>query len=519
MERNIFRKHATWCLSAFAVSLVFISSLHAQVVVDDIKAPLLKKLVAQAQLEASQAFVAPEQLDNSQLQNMSYDTYKAIRFNAKKSIWHGQRDFEIQLFHPGFLYTMPVNIHRVDWKNAVSDVTFDSSRFIYEKNAVNIPQYINSDIGHAGFRVHYPINQSAYKDEFAVFQGATYFRLIGQDQLYGLSARALAIDTGLPEGEEFPYFTDFWIIETDKANFTAYAKLNSPSVTGIFKFIITPGKSSVANVEAWIFAREDIQKLGLAPFTSMFLYGENSLNKPDDFRPEVHDSDGLAMRLKNGEVVWRPLDNPDRLRFSSLFADEVKGFGMLQRDIQYENYLDAEANYHLRPGLWVNAQKGFNKGRLELVELPTNSETHDNIVAYWVNEDGLSAGQSLHVKYQLQTTSGEYKKDPLLNVIRTLQGDVVLPGEDAGEDNLSRRFVVDFRLPKGADIDISELVVDVSATNAQIQQANVILSNFDSELRATFIVTPQESESVVDMRLQLRNKDQALSEVWTYVYE
>lgn len=481
-------------------------------------APLLQKLVEQAKKEALQGYQAPNQIQNQALNDLSYDAYRSIRFDPKEALWHGERPFEVQLFHPGFLYKAPVRINVVDWQNRVNSLPFDSKKFIYDGSAKSLKDKIVEDVGYAGFRIHYPLNTEAYKDEFIVFQGATYFRIIGQDQIYGLSARALAINTGEPEGEEFPSFTDFWLIETESDAFTLYAKLDSPSATGIFKFVFKPGLNTRAKVEGWIFARKDIKKLGLAPFTSMFLYGENSLNKPDDFRPEVHDSDGVALQTQGRNRVWRPLDNPSRLRMTSLSANKPTGFGMLQRDIQYSHYVDPEANYHMRPGLWVEPKVGFNAGRLETVEIPTDSETHDNIVSYWVNNEPLLAGQSHYVKYSLMSTSGNHFDRSLAPVLRTMQGANRLPGEKIEEDDLSRRFVVDFQKPEG-ELNIDNLHLDLFASNARIESSNFYFTNFDSEIRVTFSVIPDQEDSVVDMRLALLDKEQVISEEWSYVYE
>lgn len=481
--------------------------------------PLLKMIVEQAQSQANEKFESPDLVNSEVLSDMSYAAYRAIRYNPEKSIWRNQRPFEVQLFHTGFLYQLPVNIHLIDWRNKPSKLAFDSERFIYGPPAEYLIEEINGDIGHAGFRLHYPLNTETYKDEFAVFQGATYFRLIGKHQNYGLSARALALNTGLPEGEEFPYFTDFWLVETDSDAFTVYGKVDSPSITGVFKFIIEPGKNTTVSAEGWMFAREDIQKLGLAPFTSMFLYGENSLNKPDDFRPEVHDSDGVTLITSNDEELWRPLDNPQRLRITSLSNDAPKAFAMLQRDIQYSSYLDSEANYHKRPGLEVVPQAGFNEGRLEVIEIPTNSETHDNIVAFWVNDEALNKGDSLYVKYQLNTEFGLQYDDMLARVKRTAQGENRLPGERRERRDLSRRFVVDFNYPDSLNGKISELEVEVSAINAQVRDPLVFSTNFDREIRTTFALVPDDDDVVVDIRMALKHKGKLVSEVWTYVYE
>ncbi|HBY41291.1 MAG TPA: glucan biosynthesis protein D, partial [Alteromonas sp.] len=447
------------------------------------------------------------------------------RFNADSSLWRGENDYEVQFFHPGFLYQQPVTVYTVGSDNQPVRLPFQRDAFNYDASAAPLAGVTKENNGYAGFRVHYPIKNQEYKDEFAVFLGASYFRLVGESHVYGISARGLAIDTGLPEGEEFPHFTEFWLIEPkDGEPITVYARLESPSVSGAYKFVITPGSESAMQVESWLFAREDVNKLGVAPFTSMFLYGENSSKTPDDYRPEVHDSDGMLLHTQSGEQIWRPLTNPSQLQITSMRDAAPKGFGVLQRDTAFDNYLDSEANYHIRPGLWVTPQQGFEAGRLELVEIPTNSETHDNIVAYWVPEAPFKAGEHRYFAYTLSTVTGlgegvidGESEATITRVIRTRQGAAVLPGE---QDNAvaTRRFVVDFAVPEGMTFDPAKLEVKAGVAQGTIRQVRVFPVDGGKTLRATFLVTPQGNKAT-DMRIFIHQNNQRVSEVWNYVYQ
>lgn len=482
--------------------------------------PFLSKLVAEAKLQAQQDFEPLEPIQNERLKNLNYQEYRAIRFKGEESIWRGLYPYEAQFFHTGFLYQQPVNIHLIDYKNRVSNLPFSSQYFNYDPPAQTLGNDIKTDVGFAGFRIHFPLNTNEYKDELVAFLGATYFRMVGKHQKYGISTRGLAIDTAMPEGEEFPYFTDFWLIEpANGKNLVVYAKMDSPSVTGIYKFTLNGNGNTHMDVKAWLFAREDVEKLGLAPVTSMFLYGENTASKPDDFRPEVHDSDGLMLLTNSNEQLWRPLNNPNRLRITSLSDKKPKGFGMIQRDIQYGNYLDSEAEYHLRPGVWMTAHEGFNEGRLELVEIPANSETHDNIVAYWVNNAPFLEGDSLYLHYEIDAVSADPHKYEKASVLRTLQGADILPGEDSSDDNLTRRFIIDFTKPDGTTILNEDLSAHISSSAGTIKQMRVFTTNFGNEIRATFLFTPEDEDSINDMRVVLTHKGAPISEVWTYVYE
>lgn len=479
-------------------------------------APILNSVIEEARQSATQAYESDDHELADALKEMNYQTYRAIRFKAEKSLWRGQNPYEVQFFHPGFLYQQPVTIYTIGADNQPERLPFEREAFRYDGDAAPLAAETADHNGYAGFRVHFPIKNQQYKDEFAVFLGASYFRLIGKEHVYGISARGLAIDTGMPEGEEFPHFTKFWLIEPREGEpMMIYARLESPSVSGAYKFIITPGDETRMQVQSWLFAREDVSKLGIAPFTSMFLYGENTAVVPDDYRPEVHDSDGVTMITGSGEQIWRVLTNPAQLQITSMSDSAPQGFGVLQRDINFASYLDGEANYHLRPGLWVTPQAGFAKGRLEVVEIPTKSETHDNIVAYWVPDEPFKAGESRYFAYDLETVTGA-RQSELATVERTRQGATVLPGEKP-QQSQTRRFAVDFKVPEGMSIAPEMLNLTVTTSQGQIQQARVFPVDSGKLLRATFLLTPQGNQPA-DMRLYIHQENQRVSEVWNYVY-
>jgi glucans biosynthesis protein len=483
--------------------------------------PVLQSIIDAARASAEESYEQDDHGLDSQLKEIDYSTYRDIRFNSEESLWRGENDYELQFFHPGFLYEYPVTIHTIDASNAPSRLDFDSSMFRYDGKAKGLAGLTNEKSGFAGFRVHYPIKNENYKDEFAVFLGASYFRLVGKNQVYGISARGLAIDTALSKGEEFPHFTEFWVIEPSEGQpITIYARLESPSVAGAYKFVIEPGIDTKVNVESWLFAREDVSKLGVAPFTSMFLYGENTEQRYDDYRPEVHDSDGVLMVTHAGEEIWRPLTNPARLQVTSLSDAAPQGFGMLQRDGEWDNYLDAEANYHLRPGLWVTPNVGFDKGRLEIVEIPTKSEVHDNIVAFWTPEQAFKAGDSLYFSYVLSTVEQSPFVSDLASVVRTRQGKAVLPGDEFKDKALTstRQFSVDFTAPANTAFDSENMHLVVHGVNGSVSKQRLYPVADGQEWRATFLVKPQEKQTV-DMRAYIEQNGVRISEVWNYVYQ
>lgn len=453
------------------------------------------------------------------LANMDYDQYRAIRFRPEASIWHNESLFEIQLFHAGFLYREPVVIHMAT-DGSDSSLQFKQEFFNYDGPAAPLAGVAPANIGFAGFRIHYPLNSNEYKDEFVVFQGASYFRMVGPGLVYGLSARGLAIDTAEPKGEEFPVFREFWLIKPNPTDthMVMYALLDSPSVTGAYRFEIMPGAPTEMAVEARIFARKDIHKVGIAPLTSMYMWGENHTRYIDDFRPEVHDSDGLLMAASNGEWIWRPISNHRGLHVSSLSDENPKGFGLLQRDRDFDHYMDLEANYERRPSMWVIPENNWGKGRAELVEIPSDSEANDNVVAYWVPEKSMKAGSSQTYKYRLRSFDDRLPEQVGGKVIRTRIGWGANPAQANPPPRSKRKFVIDFRGGELDNLSADAPLVAELQKNAGIISELVVRQLPDKRTwRASFKLEP-EGNTPADMRLYIKLRDQRLTEVWSYVW-
>lgn len=348
---------------------------------------------AKAEEMASRPFENPDGQVPDFLLNISYDDWRKVRFLPDHSLWRDENlPFEVQFFHPGLFYNRLVNIHIIDTENAensVTDLPLSVDMFNYGDDAL-AEKVRAQNLGFAGFRLHFPIKDAAYKDEVVVFLGASYFRAVGKNTQYGLSARGLAVDTGLAKGEEFPYFREFWLEKPlpGSSEMTVYAIMDSPSLVGAYRFVIKPGVSTVMDVECSIFFRsgatKSVDKIGLGALTSMFLFGETENGQPGDYRPEVHDSDGLLVQDADDQWQWFPLDNPKRLAILPINSPNPKGFGLMQRDANFDHYQDLEARYEQRPSLWVQPKGNWGLGRLELIEIPSIEEIHDNMVAFWV---------------------------------------------------------------------------------------------------------------------------------------
>lgn len=463
------------------------------------------------------------------LARMGYDDYRSIRFRPEAALWRDEARFEVQFFHPGFLYPDPVRLHEVTLEE-VQHVPFHDRLFHYDGPAASLAGQATPDLGFAGFRVHYPINDADTKDEVAVFLGASYFRLLGRGHVHGLSSRGVAVNTTLESGEEFPDFREFWLVrpDPDAHRLTFYALLDGPSVTGAYRFELEPGAPTVLEVDARLFARRSVDRLGVAPLTSMFLYGPEGAREFDDFRPRVHDSNGLLMLTGAGEWIWRPLSNGPGLRVTSLRDRAPRGFGLVQRSRDFAQFLDLEARYHDRPSQWVEMAEGdWGEGGVELVEIPTKSEFNDNIVAYWAPDDPFQAGEERRYRYRLLTFENRLDTQNLAQVERTGIGWAALPGEGDPPPPEHRRFVIDF--VEGPVVDSPpagntgagtrghgvEPVLETSAgrvTDLQVQPLPV-----QGGWRATFRLEPEEGRHA-DMRLFLIRDGEPVSETWSYLW-
>jgi glucans biosynthesis protein len=448
---------------------------------------------------------------------MGYDQWRDLRF--KRSLWAEDREpFKVQFFHPGFIYNQPVTIHVID-EEGTREYKFSSELFDYAKT--KLARHAPSNAGFAGFRIHYPINTPDYYDEIVAFLGASYFRALPKGLFYGMSVRGLAINTADEAGEEFPFFKEFWIVKPaakDK-KITVYALLDSPSVVGAYEYDIYPGAETIMSVKSTLLIRQKIEKLGLAPLTSMYFYGENTKAiGAADYRPEVHDSDGLLISSRSGEWIWRPLDNPERLSINSFYVGTPRGFGLLQRDFNFDHYQDLEARYEMRPSVWVEVAEDWGPGHVELVQIPTKNEYNDNMVAFWVPEKKPQPGAVLNYSYRLHWHAAKDRPVPLGYVTDT---------RIIREDKLVR-FILDFQGKDLAAISGKKhLEADLSVSKGyKILNRQLFKNLVTGGWRMVFQVQIDHEGLLKDMlpstrpacelRAIVKDKGKTLTETWTY---
>jgi len=461
-------------------------------------------LLADAKRRAAAPYTPQHNRLPAGLDKLSPEQYRSIRFNPDAGIWRAERlPFHLELLRAGYNMQTSVTVSTVE-NGEAHDVVATPAMFEME-SALPV-QWAKMSLPLSGFRVRSRINSSKIWDEFLVFQGASYFRAVAKNLLYGLSARGLAINTAEPSGEEFPAFTHFWI-ERPGAHASAiviYALLESESTTGAYRFTVQPGVETLTDVDLTLFPRTEMRVAGIAPLTSMFLFDETNRGRLDDYRPEVHDSDGLEIASASGEHIFRPLANPIKLQVSTFTTQLPKGFGLVQRSRQQIDFQDFDAQYERRPSAWVEPQGEWGAGSVELVEIPSGRETNDNIVVFWRPAQSLTPGRPAHFAYRIIWNAEPASPKSLGKTVATRSG--------ASLDGKRRVFLLDF---VGAGEKVDGLRLDLNASAGKISSATLMSNSPLHGLRASFEIDPRDAE-LIELRLRIMRGDRPVTETWLY---
>jgi len=451
------------------------------------------------------------------LADIDFDAWRDIRFRSDKPLLGtGAGPFRLELFHLGHLFKRPVTVN-VLRDGIPAPIPYATNLFDYGRTKVDAKLPIN--LGFAGFRLHYPLNSPHVMDEVIAFLGASYFRFLGRGQRYGLSARSLAIGSGGRSSEEFPFFREFWI-ETQEApsdHAIIHGLLDGESATGAFRFEVWPGNETSVEATATLFTRKAIQTLDMAPLSSMYLTGKNDRRFIDDFRPELHDSDGLLIHTGAGEWIWRPLSNPAEMAISTFLDRDLKGFGLVQRDRNFEHYQDLDLAYELRPSYWIEPREGWGEGRVELVELPTSDESNDNIVAAWAPKDPVDGGRMVTFGYRITALMNDARLTPGGRAVSTYRTHPRALGSGEELPPGATRFLIDF---SGGDLGYyfndPSLVEVVPTTSAgRILRSFLVPNGHVRGFRAAIDVQIDPGQTC-DLRAFLKAGTKALTETWTF---
>ncbi|MGX2040428.1 glucan biosynthesis protein [Methylocaldum sp. MU1018] len=474
-------------------------------------------LVERARLLAKSPYKPPERPMPDVVARIDYEEWGKIRFNTDRALFaDGPEVYPATFFFLGQFFQKPVKMYAVEGGKA-RRIVCSNSLFDIPKSSVAYK--LADKLGFAGFRLQESRNRPDWRtQDWIAFLGGCYFRAIGALNQYGLSARGVSIDCAEPTPEEFPDFTEFYIQGALKESdpVMVYALLEGPSIAGAYRFAIWRTEGVVQEVEAALFLRKDVQRLGLAPLTSMYWFSESEKRRMEDWRPEVHDSDGLAIWSGSGERIWRPLINQPFAVTSSFVDDNPKGFGLLQRDRAFENYLDG-VNYERRPSLWVEPLDSWGPGSVQLVELPTDDEIHDNINAYWRPAEPARAGASYRLRYRLTWLADEPYPPAVARCVATRIGRGGQPGKPRPKGVY--KFTVEFA---GESLDplwgdTVKAAPVVTASRGEIQGAFIEPIPGTRRWRAIFDVIPGTTDPV-ELRLFIQGNGDALTETWLYQF-
>lgn len=453
---------------------------------------------------ARDPFQPPRQMDQHGLADLSYDQYRDIRYRTDRALWRGEgRRFEIDLLHTGFHYRRPVDISVVE-DGTARGIAF--ARELFDYGPRTSPPPSEEGLAFSGFRARHPLNSPDRIDDVVVFQGASYFRAVAAGQRFGLAARGLGINTAEADGEEFPHFRTFWLTQPAPGadSLTAFALLDSPSTTGAYRFTVRPGAATVIDVDLVLFPRWRIDKIGLAPLTSMFLFDATARAGHDDYRNAVHDSNALQIHAGSGERILRPLANPARLQISAFMDHNPRGFGLVQRSRRFTDFQDLEARYDLRPSAWVEPVGDWGPGAVILVEIPTESETNDNIVAFWRPSEPVEPPHPFRLRYRLHWCA----------IVPDAGGRARVVGTRCGlsADRQRRLFVVEFA---GLPAEIPAPIAELSASSGEIVNVVGRTNPATGGFRVSFELDPGD-ETLVELRLVLVGTAGPMSETWLY---
>ncbi len=449
------------------------------------------------------------------LAKLDPQAWRDIRFRPERALLANNNGlFRLQAYHLGHLYRRPATVNTIR-DGIATPMPYAANLFDYGATKFEKPLPVN--LGFAGFRLNYPLNDPRAFDEAISFLGGSFFRFLGRGQRAGVSARGLGVIGGAPN-EEAPFFREFWIEtpEPGADRITIHALLDGETATGAYRFDLRPGLDAMLEVNLTLFPRKAGAKIGLAPLTSMFFMGENDRRAPTDSRAEAHDSDGLLIHTGAGEWLWRPLRNPAATEISAFMGKNVQGFGLIQRDRAFDHYQDLDLAYEQRPSYWVEPIGDWGEGHVELVETPAGDEPSDNISASWVPAVSPEPGKPFSVGYRIWSTLDMAKLSPGGRAIGAWRTQARAQGAKDQAPPNAQRFLVDFA---GGDLPFfltepASVEVTATASNGRILRSFLTPNPHIKGFRAGLDVQLEPGQST-DLRLFLRNGSRPITETWT----
>lgn len=463
-------------------------------------------VVAVARALAAKPYNPPPSELREPFANLTYEQFVGIKMKPGASIWTGEKKgFTIEPLHRGHIFNSAVDLYFVDNGSALR-LGYDQGRFDY--GALKVPEKL-PDLGYSGFRVLHA-QDGGPEAEVAIFQGASFYRAVARGQNLGVTARALSIRTADPRGEEFPAFRSFWIEKPAPGDnaLVIHALLDSPSVAGVYRFTLRPGEATIIDTEATLFPRTAVDHYGLAGFAAASLYTPLDRRRGDDLRPMVAAVNGLQMLTGKNEWLWRPVSNRENLQFSSFVDANPKGFGALVKNRDISDYEDDDQHWERRPSLWIEPLGDWGEGAINLLEIPSESENNENIVAYWRPKAALSGGVETNFAYRQFWCWEPPARPPFAAAIEAREGRA--PG------GRLRRFLVVFSGDVLGDPQrTARLSAALTTSPGSATNIRTFLDPLAKTCRVAFDVEPA-GENYCELRLVLNSEETPISETWLY---
>jgi glucans biosynthesis protein len=469
-------------------------------------APFDPAMVAETARALAKQPYKPVPADTPEIfKNLGYEQYVGIRQRPGTAVWEGESiGFALEPLHRGFIFSTPIEINLVSQGQA-RRVAYDPS--LYDFGKLTVPQQVG-DIGFSGFRV-LAQRETGEFSELATFQGASFFRAVARGQNPGAMARALSIKTADPRGEEFPAIRTVWIERPTLAEnrLVIHALIDSASLAGAYRFTLRPGEVTLVDTECTLFTRATVDSYGLATMSATVVSGPMGLRRSADLRPSVAEIAGVQMLTGKGEWIWRPVANRETLQISTFVDEKPRGFGLLQRDRSFDHYQDDDQHWEARPSLWIEPIGDWTAGGVQLIEIPSDSEVNDNIIAFWKPREPLAAGSETSVAYR-QFWCWDPPERPDLAV-------AVLSREGRGTSAKRRRFLVEFKGDGLGGLTNADILPKLTATPGSIPSIRIFVSAERKSCRVLFELDP-EGDSYSELRLVIEAAGKPISETWLY---
>ena len=463
----------------------------------------------QAELLSKSKYNEPLKIKN----DLTIDEYSQITFNASKALWMNEALlFRLEFFHLGYIYNTPLAVN--EFKGLYSqDIRFTNDLFNFGNLNKDTSDKAKDLEGYAGLKILCQLNRPNQFDELISVLGNEKFRALGRYNIYGLYAAPL-ITIGINNKINLAHYTKFWLgkPESKSDHLTMCAIADSPEATIAFHYEIYPGDDTKVKTKSTIYPRIDTLSVGIAPMSTLYFSGINTLSRYNLYYSQFHYSDNLIISSEKN-VFSQPLENYEQTVVNEVKTKDIKFFGLSQRDRNYDHYQTLFIALHLMPTLWIKPDNDWQKGKVVLVETPANNPNTLNIYAFWVPEEKLHKGKVYSYDYTMHWAINEPDPDT---------GPGCVSSTKVGLDGDNICFAIKFtgtmlkKLPAVANITSLTTI----SSNSKITDIKIQKDPFDNQwialITASKPVKVDNKQSQVSLSCTLMYGNKPITETWMY---